>query len=110
MKPTYIFPAVMIIMDIGASVMCVIGKDYKKAVYWVAAAVLNACVTFERPPEIDMAIRAINRCMIKRKPKPETRYSGNGCCPNCDEVFMDKSTRFCGNCGQALDWDGGESE
>ena len=21
-------------------------KDYKKAVYWVAAAVLNACVTF----------------------------------------------------------------
>ncbi len=46
MKPTYIFPAVMIIMDIGASVMCVIGKDYKKAVYWVAAAVLNACVKF----------------------------------------------------------------
>lgn len=47
MKPTYIFPAVMIIMDIGAAVMCVvIGKDYKKAVYWVAAAVLNAAVTF----------------------------------------------------------------
>ena len=39
MKPTYIFPAVM-------AVMCVIGKDYKKAVYWVAAAVLNAAVTF----------------------------------------------------------------
>ena len=46
MKPTYIFPAVMIIMDIGAAVMCVIGKDYKKAVYCVAAAVLNAAVTF----------------------------------------------------------------
>lgn len=46
MKSTYIFPAVMIIMDIGAAVMCVIGKDYKKAVYWVAAAVLNAAVTF----------------------------------------------------------------
>lgn len=46
MKPTYIFPIVMIIMDIGAAVMCVIGKDYKKAVYWVAAAALNAAVTF----------------------------------------------------------------
>ena len=66
--------------------------------------------TGERPPEIDMAIRAINRVFVKRKPKPETRYYGNGRCPNCDAVFMDKSTRFCGNCGQALDWDGGKSE
>lgn len=46
MKPTYIFPIVMIAMNIGAAVMCVIGKDYKKAVYWIAAAVLNTCVTF----------------------------------------------------------------
>ena len=46
MKPTYIFPAVMIIIDIGAAVMCILGKDYKKAVYWFAAAVLNAAVTF----------------------------------------------------------------
>ena len=64
----------------------------------------------ERDPAIDMAIRAINRGFVKRKPKPETRYYGNGRCPNCDAVFMDKSTRFCGNCGQALDWDGGESD
>ena len=46
MKPTYIFPIVMIAMNIGAAVMCVIGNDYKKVVYWIAAAVLNACVTF----------------------------------------------------------------
>lgn len=46
MKSTYIFPIILIVLDIGASVMCVIGKDYKKAVYWVAAAVLNAAVTF----------------------------------------------------------------
>jgi len=63
----------------------------------------------ERPPEIDMAIKAINRQFVKRKPKPETRYYGNGRCPNCDAVFMDKSTRFCGNCGQALDWGEGGS-
>lgn len=46
MKPTYIFPIVMIVMDVGAAVMCVAAKDYKKVVYWIAAAVLNACVTF----------------------------------------------------------------
>ncbi len=46
MKPTYIFPVAMIIMDVGAAIMCVIGKDYKKAVYWIAAAILNAAVTF----------------------------------------------------------------
>ena len=46
MKPTYIFPIVMIAMDVGAAVMCVAAKDYKKAVYCVAAAVLNAAVTF----------------------------------------------------------------
>ena len=58
----------------------------------------------ERPPEIDMAIRAINCCMIKRKPEPELRYYGIGRCPSCHVVFMDKSTNHCGNCGQALDW------
>ena len=46
MKSTYIFPVILIAMDIGAAVMCAVNKDYKKAVYWVAAAVLNAAVTF----------------------------------------------------------------
>lgn len=60
--------------------------------------------TDERSPEIDMAIRAINRVFVKRKPLPEPRYYGNGRCPSCHVVFMDKSTKYCGNCGQALDW------
>ena len=42
MKPTYIFPAVMIIMGIGAAVMCVIGKDYKKS------SLLDCCGGSER--------------------------------------------------------------
>lgn len=46
MKSTYIFPIAMIALDIGAAIMYVVNKDYKKAVYWVAAAVLNAAVTF----------------------------------------------------------------
>ena len=41
-----IFPADLIALDVGAAVMCFIGKDYKKGVYWLAAAVLNICVTF----------------------------------------------------------------
>ena len=42
----YIFPAVLIALDVGAAAMCFIGKDYKKGVYWLTAAVLNICVTF----------------------------------------------------------------
>ena len=42
----FILIIVMIVMNVGAAVMCVAAKDYKKAVYWIAAAVLNACVTF----------------------------------------------------------------
>jgi hypothetical protein len=29
----YIFPAVLIALDVGAAIMCFIGKDYKKGVY-----------------------------------------------------------------------------
>lgn len=42
----YIFPVALILLDVGAAVMCIIGKDYKRAVYWLAAAVLNITVTF----------------------------------------------------------------
>ncbi len=46
MKTTYIFPTLLIALDIGAAVMCGVSGDLKKAVYWTAAAVLNAAVTF----------------------------------------------------------------
>lgn len=46
MKSTHLFPILMIVMDLGAAIMCIANKDYKKAVYWLAAAVLNAAVTF----------------------------------------------------------------
>ena len=42
----YIFPVALILLDVGAAIMCIIGKDYKRAVYWLAAAVLNVTVTF----------------------------------------------------------------
>ena len=42
----YIFPIALIALDVGAAIMCIIGKDNKRAVYWRAAAVLNVTVTF----------------------------------------------------------------
>ena len=42
----YLFPIIMIALDIGAAAVCFFSRDYKKAVYWLAAAVLNAAVTF----------------------------------------------------------------
>lgn len=41
-----IFPCVLIALDIGAAIVYLINRDYKKAIYWLAAAVLNICVTF----------------------------------------------------------------
>lgn len=45
-KPTQILPLLLIIINLGAAAVCAYHKDYKKAVYWVAAAVLNITVTF----------------------------------------------------------------
>lgn len=46
MKSTYIFPAILILLQIGAAIVSVKQKEYKMAIYWFAAAVLNAAVTF----------------------------------------------------------------
>jgi hypothetical protein len=46
MKITHLFPMLLILLDIGASAMYVSNGEWKQAVYWLAAAVLNICVTF----------------------------------------------------------------
>lgn len=43
---TKIFPTILIILDIGASAVYVCNGDIKRCIYWIAAAVLTACVTF----------------------------------------------------------------
>ena len=40
------FPALLILLDLGAAVVYAKNKDWRKVVYWLAAAVLNAAVTF----------------------------------------------------------------
>lgn len=53
-----------------------------------------------RSDAVDMAIEAINRCMVARKPiyneecKDET-------CPNCQTVLI---ANYCAKCGQKIDW------
>ena len=42
----YIFPVALMLCDIGAAVIYGINGDLRKVIYWVAAAVLNAAVTF----------------------------------------------------------------
>ena len=46
MKAQYIFPTALIVLNIGAAILCAVNRDYQKSIYWIAAAVLNACVTF----------------------------------------------------------------
>ena len=43
---TKIFPTLLIALDLGAAVVYGISGDWRKVVYWIAAAVLNAAVTF----------------------------------------------------------------
>lgn len=43
---TKLFPVALIVLDVGAAVVYAVAGDYKKAVYWIAAAVLNITVTF----------------------------------------------------------------
>ena len=43
---TQILPVAMILLDVGAASVCLWHKDYRRAVYWIAAAVLNLTVTF----------------------------------------------------------------
>jgi hypothetical protein len=42
----YIFPIFLIVLDFGAAIVYAFNKDFKMALYWIAAAVLNCCVTF----------------------------------------------------------------
>ena len=46
MKTQFIFPITLIIIDLCAAIVYAANKDFKMCVYWVAAAILNCCVTF----------------------------------------------------------------
>lgn len=41
-----VFPSIMIFLSIGAAVVYAFGGDARRTIYWAAAAVLTAAVTF----------------------------------------------------------------
>lgn len=49
---------------------------------------------------LEMAKKALEK-QIPKKPLPYKGFEGK--CA-CGVVFLDRSTNYCGNCGQALDW------
>ncbi len=46
LQPTQLLPLAVILISFGAGIGCLIAKDWRRAIYWLAAAVLNAAVTF----------------------------------------------------------------
>ena len=42
----HLFPCLLILLDIGAAVVYGCQGDIRRAVYWIAAAVLTVTVTF----------------------------------------------------------------
>lgn len=46
MKPEKIFPTLLILLDVCAAVAYVPTGDWRRVVYWFAAAILTFCVTW----------------------------------------------------------------
>lgn len=46
MKPQHFFPLALIIADLGAAVVYGLAGDWRKVIYWIAAATLSITVTF----------------------------------------------------------------
>lgn len=61
------------------------------------------------PEALKVAAKALEK-QIPEKLLPEQRYYGIGKCSRCGVVFTDDTTKYCGNCGQAIDWKEGEED
>jgi hypothetical protein len=44
--PQKIFPSLLIVLDVAAAVVYFYYGDYRRTIYWLAAATLTACVTY----------------------------------------------------------------
>lgn len=53
----------------------------------------------------NLVVAKIVESLEKQIPKKPLPYKGfDGKCVCCGVIFLDRSTKHCGNCGQALDW------
>lgn len=46
MRAEYIFPTVLIALNVAASAVYTFRANWRMAIYWFAAATLTACVTY----------------------------------------------------------------
>jgi hypothetical protein len=44
--PPQFFPCCLIVLNLCASVTYALSGDYRRTIYWIAAAVLTSCLTF----------------------------------------------------------------
>ena len=77
--------------------------NYKEAISILDSFNLKSKADKYDMEALDIGLEAIKKQM-PQKPLAETKYYGIGKCPRCGAVFLDKATNYCGNCGQALDW------
>ena len=63
MKTTQIFPLILIMLDIGASIVYMAHGDLRKFIYWLAAATLS--ITVKIPINNGTTKRGINILSIK---------------------------------------------
>ena len=47
MKHEYIFPTILIVLDMLAALPYAAQRDLRMMIYWLAAATLTACVTYK---------------------------------------------------------------
>lgn len=47
MKSEWIFPTVLIALDVAAAMPYAAKHNWRMAIYWIAAATLTACVTYK---------------------------------------------------------------
>jgi hypothetical protein len=47
MTPQQLFPSALIVLDLCAALVYAWGRDWRHGLYWLAAATLTACVTFD---------------------------------------------------------------
>jgi hypothetical protein len=46
MTRVYIFPSIQILVCLSSAIMYALAHDWRKAIYWLAAATITASVTF----------------------------------------------------------------
>ncbi|MBQ4118974.1 MAG: hypothetical protein IJD45_01120 [Clostridia bacterium] len=87
----YIFPLILIILNIGAAVVCAVTHDFKMAIYWLAAAVLNICVTegcVASVPRRKHKKHRIQKKWLKRFGKTFEPYRGLVVAKICNETVL----------------------